>query len=112
MSFDLRAIFVNVFAAARDGRPLTLYALLTCVNEADRKIILNHRIVYKFEIVTPFLIAIRRGHIATALVIRNFFAAEMSQDGTYILIFHIPICIRSVIRMLSHTVQCEYFSKQ
>ena len=79
--FDLRALYVDVFAAARDGRPLTLYALLTCMSDADRDAILKHRIVYKYQIVTPYLIAIRGGHITTAAVIRDFFPTNMAKSG-------------------------------
>lgn len=78
--FD-KGLAKQVFTAARDGKTLTLYALLFYKNVDERSDLLSHQTNEEEQITTPFLIAARNGREKVIRLLLTEFKVDIEQTG-------------------------------
>ena len=74
--------YSRIFSAARDGRELTLCALLYNKDEHKAKRLLSRSYSEGGQVTTPFLIAARNGHHKVVKLFITLFCVDIEQTGT------------------------------
>lgn len=73
----------RVYYAARDGMPLTLYALLSEKGDKEALEILNQQVMEEDgQRCTPLIVAARHGHEKVVLMLLSKFKPDIEQEGT------------------------------
>jgi len=76
---DQQSVAKKVFGAARDGRAITVFALLCQRNQCDIDKILGYVSDEDDQKTTPFLIAARNGHSAVIRLLLAHYAVDIEQ---------------------------------
>ena len=75
--------FHKAFAAARDGKTIELYAVLSVLTKPDQEAVLANQTTEQSQTATPFLIAARNGHSKTTEMLLKHFAVDIEQTGVF-----------------------------
>ena len=75
------SIEYRVFAAAKDGMAITLYAMLCSKKPPDVQKILSTKTGEDGQVTTPFLIAARNGHDTVVRMLLTYFKVDIEQTG-------------------------------
>ena len=77
-----QSVAKKVFNAARDGRAITIFALLCQRSQSEIDKILNNVTEEEDQKTTPFLIAARNGHNTVILLLSSHYGVDIEQIGT------------------------------
>ncbi|XP_067002835.1 protein fem-1 homolog B isoform X2 [Anabrus simplex] len=78
----IKSLNKRVYFAARDGMPLTLYALLSEKRDDEVLEILNQVIEEDGQRCTPLIVAARHGHEKVVIMLLSKFSPDIEQEGT------------------------------
>lgn len=74
----------KVYAAARDGLAITVYAMLCNRKSSEIEAILCHKTTEEGQVTSPFIIAARNGNDAVVNILLTHFKVDIEQSGTVI----------------------------